>query len=102
MQQLHSDVWVTSSPLRFLGVEVGARGELRQLIDQHCFVAPPAQEATAALLADVSERRVRPAVVAVASLARPRPGVAPVEVQRFLDQAPQMSQVWSSRKASLA
>jgi len=25
MQQLHSDLWVTESPLRFLGLEVGAR-----------------------------------------------------------------------------
>ncbi len=25
MQQLHSDLWITDSPLRFLGLEVGAR-----------------------------------------------------------------------------
>ena len=25
MQQLHSDLWVTESPLRFLGLEIGAR-----------------------------------------------------------------------------
>ena len=54
------------------------------LLDLHCFVAPPAQEVTAALLADASERMVKHAVVAVASLARPRPGVARVEVQRLL------------------
>ncbi len=25
MQRLHSDLWITDSPLRFLGLEVGAR-----------------------------------------------------------------------------
>ena len=33
MQQLHSDVWVTSSPLRFFGVEIGARMTVVRLSD---------------------------------------------------------------------
>ena len=32
------------------GVELGARRELRQLLDRHCFVVLPAQEVTAARL----------------------------------------------------
>jgi hypothetical protein len=41
MQQLHSDVWVTSSPLRFLGVEVGARMTVVRMPDDRLLLHSP-------------------------------------------------------------
>jgi hypothetical protein len=41
MQQLHSDVWVTSSPLRFIGVEVGARMTVVRMPDDRLLLHSP-------------------------------------------------------------
>ena len=48
MQQLHSDLWVTESPLRFLGLEVGARASAFRWIRGEdrfrSYGAPPRRE----------------------------------------------------------
>ena len=41
MQQLHSDVWVTGSPLRFIGVEVGARMTVVRMPDDRLLLHSP-------------------------------------------------------------
>lgn len=47
MQQLHSDLWITDSPLRFVGLEVGARMTVVRLPDSrlllHSPIAPSAE-----------------------------------------------------------
>jgi len=41
MKQLHSDLWVTESPLRFLGLEVGARMTVVRLPDSKLLLHSP-------------------------------------------------------------
>lgn len=41
MQQLHSDLWITDSPLRFLGLEVGARMTVVRLPDSRLLLHSP-------------------------------------------------------------
>lgn len=41
MEQLHSDLWVTDSPLRFLGLEVGARMTVVRLPDGRLLLHSP-------------------------------------------------------------
>ena len=41
MQQLHSDLWVTESPLRFVGLEVGARMTIVRLPDSKLLLHSP-------------------------------------------------------------
>jgi hypothetical protein len=41
MQQLHSDLWITESPLRFLGLEVGARMTVVRLRDSKLLLHSP-------------------------------------------------------------
>jgi hypothetical protein len=41
MQQLHSDLWIADSPLRFLGVEVGARMTVVRLPDSKLLLHSP-------------------------------------------------------------
>jgi hypothetical protein len=41
MQQLHADLWVTESPLRFLGLEVGARMTVVRLPDSKILLHSP-------------------------------------------------------------
>lgn len=53
MQQLHSDVWVAEAPLRFVGVEVGARMTVLRLPDQKLLLHSPIS-ATPDLVKEVS------------------------------------------------
>ena len=41
MKQLHSDLWITDSPLRFLGLEVGARMTVVRLSDSRLLLHSP-------------------------------------------------------------
>jgi hypothetical protein len=41
MQQLHSDLWIAGSPLRFLGLEVGARMTVVRLPDSRLLLHSP-------------------------------------------------------------
>jgi hypothetical protein len=53
MQQLHTDLWVTDSPLRFLGLEVGARMTVVRLPDSKLLLHSPIA-ATPDLVREVS------------------------------------------------
>jgi len=52
MRRLHADLWVADSPLRFAGLEVGARMTVVRLADGTLFVHSPIA-ATPALVAEV-------------------------------------------------
>ena len=52
MQQLHPDLWITDSPLRFLGLEVGARMTIVRLPDGKLLLHSPIA-ATADLIREV-------------------------------------------------
>jgi hypothetical protein len=52
MEQLHPDLWITESPLRFLGLEVGARMTIVRLPDRKLLLHSPI-EATPDLVRDV-------------------------------------------------
>jgi len=41
MRQIHSDVWITEAPLRFLGIEVGARMTVVRLPDSKLLLHSP-------------------------------------------------------------
>jgi len=41
MQQLHSDLWISDSPLRFLGLEIGARMTIVRLPDDSLLLHSP-------------------------------------------------------------
>jgi hypothetical protein len=41
MQQLHSDLWISDSPLRFLGLEIGARMTIVRLPDDRLLLHSP-------------------------------------------------------------
>ncbi len=47
MQQLHSDLWIADSPLRFLGVEMGARMTIVRLPDGKLLLHSPISAAPA-------------------------------------------------------
>lgn len=53
MQQLHSDLWISDSPLRFLGLEVGARMTVVRLPDSKLLLHSPIA-ARAELVREVS------------------------------------------------
>lgn len=52
MQQLHTDLWVTDAPLRFVGLEIGARMTVVRLPDAKLLLHSPIS-ATPELIADV-------------------------------------------------
>lgn len=54
MQQLHPDLWVTGSPLRFLGLEVGARMTVVRLPGSRLLLHSPIS-ATADLVREVTD-----------------------------------------------
>ncbi len=70
MKQLHADLWVAEAPLRFLGLEVGARMTVVRLPDGRLLLhspiaaAPALLDAVTALLVVVLGRRLFPARVA--------------------------------------
>jgi hypothetical protein len=45
MQQLHSDLWISDSPLRFLGLEIGARMTIVRLPDDRLLLHSPTSAA---------------------------------------------------------